>query len=114
MTTEERAARREMLLVLMKDGALVNEIYSAARAEGATPAETIRRMIETVGKHNTESILSSLVRDKMWDGRLSGTAKTWACHIDHNVPEIFRYMSTSVIHPAHLSQLAEAMASLGI
>lgn len=110
MTTEERNAIREKLLAIRKNGALLNEIYRTDRNEGKTPAETVRRMISEIGKHDTEAILSSLVRDKYWDGRLSSTAKTWACHIDHNIPQIYNYMNADVIHPAHLCQLAEEMA----
>ena len=112
MTNEERNAIREKYRAIRKNGAQINEIYCNHCRENKTPAETVRAMIETIGKHDTEAILSSLVRDKYWDGRLSPTAKTWACHIDHNIPQIYNHMSTNVIHPAHLSQLAEAMAAI--
>lgn len=111
MTTEERTARREKLNAIRKNGALLNEIYRTHRRENKTPAETVQAMISEIGKHDTEAILSSLVRDLYWDGRLSSTAKTWALYIDHNIPQIYNYMDASVIHPAHLCQLAEAMAN---
>lgn len=112
MTNEERNAIREKSRAIRTNGAQVNEIYCSHRRENKTPAETVRAMIEAIGKHNAEAILSSLVREKYWDGRLSRTAKDWACHIDHNIPQIYYYMNSSVIHPAHLSQLAEAMAAI--
>lgn len=86
--------------------------YVDVRFTTGTPAETVKKYVETVGLETATYCVAAMVRQASWDGRISRTAKEWAASI--KLPEDWErridHVYSDRIHKAHLSQLAEAMA----
>lgn len=87
-------------------------VYVDVRFADGTPAETVKKYVETVGLEAATYCVAAMVRQASWDGRISRTAKEWAASIE--LPEDWErridHVYSDRIHKAHLSQLAEAMA----
>lgn len=85
--------------------------YQDTRDNGGNPDTAARAFIRTVGTDTAAQCVAAMVRRAAWDGRISRTAKTWAQSValsgewERHIEDTY----CDAIHPAHLSQIAEAM-----
>lgn len=85
--------------------------HSAARENSNSPRETARVFIHAVGAEEAAQCVAAMIRRASWDGRISREAKAWAQSValsgewERHIEDTY----CDAIHPAHLSQIAEAM-----
>ena len=85
--------------------------YQDTRDNGGNPDTTARAFIRSVGADTAAQCVAAMVRRASWDGRISRTAKDWARGVALSA-EWERHIDDTycdAIHPAHLSQIADAM-----
>lgn len=93
----------------------ITSIYNEGVAAGKTPKETIISAIKALGEEPVRDVIATLTICAGWDGRISRAAKEWAYNSGNGWDEEAAeklWLRTSQIHPAHLSQLAEACGSI--
>lgn len=92
----------------------LEQAHENTQATTNKPADTVNAFVSAVGLDAAAYCIAAMVRRVRFDGRISRYAKAWADGQDgldmpedwmQAVPECY----SSAIHPAHLSQLAEAM-----
>lgn len=85
--------------------------HAAARENSNNPHETARGFIRAVGAEEAAQCVAAMIRRASWDGRISREAKAWAQSValsgewERHIEDTY----CDAIHPAHLSQIAEAM-----
>lgn len=94
--------------------AIINALETAHRAVANStnrPADTARHFIAAVGIDTAAQCVAAMVRRAQFDGRISKSAKDWANALDLSADwgNHISYVYSNAIHPAHLSQIAEAM-----
>lgn len=88
-------------------------IYRQSRNEDATPADTVKKLIDELGKDAAAEIVAAMVVAKgEWDGRISDRNRAWA-------KGCFPYSRDDLaasgvyycdeIHPAHMEQITDAL-----
>lgn len=85
--------------------------YQDTRDNGGNPDTAARGFIQAVGPEEAAQCVAAMIRRAAWDGRISREAKAWADSVDLS-SEWERHIEDTycdAIHPAHLSQIAEAM-----
>lgn len=95
---------------------VIEGCYRDSLTANETPKETILKAMKILGSAEiVRDVIASLTIDQAWDGRISGAAKEWAYNSgngwDEEACEML-WLRSSVIHCAHLSQLAEACGSI--
>lgn len=91
-------------------GALASA-YEAARENGGNQDTTACKFIEAIGPEEAAQCVAAMVCRASWDGRISQAAKEWASSVALS-DEWARHIEDTycdAIHPAHLSQIAEAI-----
>lgn len=92
----------------------LEKAHETTQATTNKPADTVNAFVSAVGLDTAAYCIAAMVRRVRFDGRISRYAKAWADGLEglnmpgewmQAVPECY----SSSIHPAHLSQLAEAM-----
>lgn len=85
--------------------------HSAAQENSNNPHETARVFVRAVGAEEAAQCVAAMIRRASWDGRISREAKAWAQSValsgewERHIEDTY----CDAIHPAHLSQIAEAM-----
>lgn len=85
--------------------------YQDTRDNGGNPDTAARGFIQAVGPDEAAQCVAAMIRRAAWDGRISRAAKAWAQNVALS-EEWGRHIEDTycdAIHPAHLSQIAEAM-----
>ena len=104
MTREERIAAKQKI-------AAVVEAHTENRGNG--PAATIEALVDRLGHlaaAEAVAVIVNCVGD--WDGRVSDRNRAWAAGLapDRDTLRAAYIYQPSEIHPAHIDQLASAMA----
>lgn len=111
-TEEARAEFR----AIRKTYAAERDALVTMHEKGFSPVVTVSDLVEAIGYENAAEIIAVMVIAKgEWDHRVSAKARTWAADLvtltrDEIADVLGLYYSDS-IHPAHLDQIARAMAA---
>ena len=111
-TEEARAEFR----AIRKTYAAERDALVTMHEKGFSPAVTVADLVEAIGYENAAEIIAVMVIAKgEWDHRVCAKARAWASDLvtltrDEIADVLGLYYSDS-IHPAHLDQIARAMAA---
>lgn len=105
--------RRAVKKAIRSNFSIVCEKYAENRT--GTPADTIAEIVDAIGYDSAVVTIAEIVNTVgTWDGRVSADSRAWAESIENaadadSLRDAGIYQPNA-IHPAHINQLAEAMA----
>lgn len=105
--------RRAVKKAIHSNFSTVCEKYAENRT--GTPADTIAEIVNAIGYDSAVVTIAEIVNTVgTWDGRISADSRAWAESIE-NAADADSLRDAGIyqpdeIHPAHINQLAEAMA----
>lgn len=110
----DRAERVAAIRTMHQNHAAVVTCYREHRDE--TPAETVAALVESIGYDAARVAVAEIVNAVgTWDARVGTVARNWAESVedaaDRDELKSMNVYAPSEIHPAHIDQLAEAMAA---
>lgn len=110
-TEEARAEYR----AIRKTYAAERDALVTMHEKGFSPAVTVADLVEAIGYENAAEIVAVMVIAKgAWDERISRKARAWAADLvtltAGEIRETLGLYYADSIHPAHLDQIARAMA----
>lgn len=98
---------------ICEERAALIRIYRHSRDEGATPADTVKQLIDELGEDGAKEIVAEMIIAKgEWDARISDRNRAWAkdtcLHSTADLNHSGVYYCDE-IHPAHMDQIANAL-----
>ena len=102
---------REYRITLKRNIAAAVEVHNETRRSG--PAATVAELIDRIGNRAAVETVAAIVNCVgSWDGRVSDRNRAWAAGLapDRDTLRAAYIFLPSEIHPAHIDQIASAMA----